>query len=377
MARNDEKITSNQIVAIMISYIIGVGILSLPRGVSDEAGPDGWVLIIVGGIVSTIVAFIITRLGNLFPGETVVEYGKTLLTTPLGIIYSLGFILYFILFCAFEVRIFAEVLKQFLLDRTPTEVIAVTFLLTSAYMVRQGVSSLGRMAELLVPAMIIPYFLFLLPAMGQMQYDNLLPVLRTSPLKLLTGVPVVTTSYLGFELVLLLQPYMKRPKDAGKAMLIAMPLIMVFYMVVVVLTVSVLGIPEVKKLIWPSLTIFRLVKVPGAFIENIHGFIMSIWVVSVFMTLSGFYYGAVLGLSRVLKLKDHSLLVLPLAPAIYFFSLVPDNVAKVYDLLDMFSLYLGIPFGFIFPIGLYVLAKIRGIKPKEGKNVGKAAEKND
>ncbi|MBA1334824.1 MAG: hypothetical protein HPY66_0444 [Firmicutes bacterium] len=377
MARNDEKITSNQLVAIMISLIIGIGILSLPREVTEEAGPDGWALIIIGGIVSTIVAFIITRLGDLFPGQSVVEYSKTLLTTPLGILYSLGFILYFLFFCAFEVRVFAEVLKQFLLDRTPTEVIAATFLLTSAYMVRQGVASMGRMAELLVPAIIIPYFLFLLPAVGQMKYDNLLPVLRTSPLKLLSGAAVVTTSYLGFELALLLQVYMKRPKDAGKAMLIAMPLIMVFYLAVVISTVSVLGIHEVKKIIWPSLAIFRLIKVPGAFLENIHGFIMSIWVVSIFMTLSGFYYGAVLTLSRMLKLKDHSLLVLPLAPVIYFFSLVPDNVAKVYDFLDMFSMYLGIPFGFIFPVGLYVLAKLRGIKPKEGKDVEKPAAKND
>jgi spore germination protein len=186
---------------------------------------------------------------------------------------------------------------------------------------------------------------------------------------------VTTTSYLGFETVMLFQPYMNRPGDAGKALLIAMPVITVFYLIVVIITVSVFSINEVQKLIWPSLSLFRLVKLPGAFLENIHGILMAIWVASVFMTLSGFYFGAVLTLSRLMRIKEHSLLVLPLAPVIYFLSLVPDNIPEVYDLLNLFSLYLGIPFGFIFPAGLYILARVRGLKPEKGGDDGKTTFK--
>jgi spore germination protein len=102
---------------------------------------------------------------------------------------------------------------------------------------------------------------------------------------------------------------------------------------------------------------------------------MAIWVVSVFMTLSGFYFGAALTLSRLMMIKEHSLLVLPLAPVIYFLSLVPDNITEVYDLLYLFSLYLGIPFGFIFPTGLYILARVRGLKPEKGGDDGKTTFK--
>ncbi|HQA48858.1 MAG TPA: GerAB/ArcD/ProY family transporter, partial [Bacillota bacterium] len=120
---DQEKITSNQLMAIMLSTIIGIGILTLPRTVTEAAGPDGWMLVLAGGVVAIILSVVISRLGLMFPGKTVVEYSGDIITKPLGIIFSLGFFTYYVLFCAFEARVFAEVTKQFLLDRTPAEAI--------------------------------------------------------------------------------------------------------------------------------------------------------------------------------------------------------------------------------------------------------------
>ncbi len=362
-----EKITSNQLVAIMISTIIGIGILTLPRTVTEAAGPDGWLLVLAGGIVVIITSLIIARLGIMFPGHTVVEYSKDVITKPLGILFSLGFFVYFALFSAFEARVFSEVTKQFLLDRTPTEAVVITMLLSSSYLVRKDMATIGRMGEMVIPLFIFPAFIILSTALPDMDFTNLLPFMRTSPLRLLAGMGTIVTSYLGFEALLLFQPLMSRPRDAGKAMVTAIAVITLIYTIVVVASVSIFGLIEVQNLIWPAFSIYRVVEIPGAFIENVHGVIMAIWVVAIYMTLSVFFYAAVTIMARLLSIKEHSFMVLPLAFILYFLALVPDNIPQVYEYLDMFSVYLGIPFGFVLPILIYITAKARGMGMKGGK----------
>jgi spore germination protein len=368
---NREMITSNQLMAIMISTIIGIGILTLPRTVTDAAGPDGWLLVLAGGIVTILTSVIIAKLGLLFPERTVVEYGTDIITKPLGILFSLGFCIYYVLFCAFEARVFAEVTKQFLLDRTPTEVIVITMLLGTSYLVRHDIATIGRMGEMLVPVFVIPGFLFLLPAIPDMDLTHMLPFLKTHPSKLLPGLAAIVTSYLGFETLLLFQPFMARPRDAGKAMVTSLSAITLLYVIVVVAAVSIFGTVEVRDLIWPTFSMYRVIKIPGAFIENIHGVMMALWVVAVYITLAVFFFAAVMIIGRLLALKEHSFIALPLAFLIYFLALIPDNIPQVYDYLDMLSLYLGVPFGFFFPVLFYITAKVRG----KGKEGGSGSEK--
>ena len=368
---NQEKITSNQLIAIMISTIIGIGVLTLPRAVTEAAGPDGWLLVLVGGVVVMIVSVIISKLGLMFPGKTVVEFGGYVITKPLGTLFLLGFFVYFVFFCAFEARVFAEVIKQFLLDRTPTEAIVITMLIGSAYLARQDIATIARMGEMLVPVFIIPSFLFLLPAIPEMDLTNILPFMRTPPTKLLAGIATMVTSYLGFEVLLLFQPLMAKPRDAAKAMVTALSAVTLLYVFVVVSAVSIFGTVEVQRLIWPSFAMYRVIEIPGAFMENVHGVMMAIWVVAVYMTLSVFFFAAVMIISRLPALKEHSFAVLPLAFLIYFLALVPDNVFQVYEYLDLFSLYFGIPFGFFLPVLIYMTARVRGM----GKEGGAVNEK--
>ena len=369
------KITSNQLMAIMFTTIIGFGLLTLPRAVTEAAGPDGWLLVLAGGVVAIIISIFISRLGLMFPGKTVVEYSGDVITKPLGIIFSLGFFIYYVLFCAFEARVFAEITKQFLLDRTPTEAIIITMLLGSVYLARQDIATVGRIGEMLVPVFILPSLLFLLPAIPEMDLTNLLPFMRTPPVRFLTGIGTIVISYLGFEALLLFQPFMARPRDAAKAMTVALIAVILIYMLVVISAVSIFGVVEIQRLVWPAIAMYRVIEIPGAFIENVHGVVMAIWVVAVYMTLAVFFFAAVTILGRLLSLKEQSFIALPLAFLIYFLALIPDNVSQVYNYLDAFSLYLGMPFGFVLPAALFIIAKVRGIGKERGNGREKQTKK--
>lgn len=374
---NNDKITPKQMSTIIISTLIGIGILSLPRGVVEEAGPDGWLLIILGAIGALGVSFIMIRLGALFPGQTAVEYSQTLLSMPVGIVVSFGFALYFIFFSAFEARVFAEILKQFLLYKTPTEVIVITMLLTSAYLVRCGIEVIGRVAEIVVPLILFPYIIVVLPIIPNMDLTNFLPFMKTPPLRILLGTTTVVTAYLGFETILLFYPFINKPRYTARAMFTGITTVMVFYLFTTVVNIAVFGVSEIKHLIWPAFTLLRIVDIPGAFVQNVHGVMMAIWVVSIFFTLSVFYFSGTLIVSKIIRVKDHSFLVLPLVSVIYFLALIPDNIAQVYDQLDALSMYLGIPYGFVIPIILFVIAKLRGFKGEKRRKDEKTINKSN
>ncbi len=358
---NEEKITSKQLRAIIISILIGIGVLTLPRSVTEAAGSDGWLLVLVGGVIVIITSIVITKLGLMFPDKTIVEYAKDIMGKPLGIMFSLGLFAHLIISCIFQARILAEVTKQFLLDRTPTEVIVVTILLACAYPIRQDIATLGRMSEMMVPVFIVPSLLFLLPGIPKMDLTNLLPIMRTPPLKFIAGLGTIVTSYLGFETLFLFQPMLKRPEETGKAMVFSLGVVTLIYTLVVVVAISLFGEIQIQRLMWPSFSIYRIVEVPGAFLENVYGVVMAVWVVAVYTTLALFFFAAVNVLSRLLALEEHSFMVLPLAFFVYFLALIPDDISQVYQSLDISSKYLGISMGFVLPFLLIVIAKVRGI----------------
>jgi len=376
LIKDDNKITSRQLIAMVIATLLGIGILSLSRDVTDKAGPDGWVLIILGGIIALLAVFIMIKLAALFPGQTVIEYSKTLLSAPAGILVSLGFAIYFIIFCAFEARVFTEVLKQFLLDRTPTEVIIFTMLLTSAYLVRHGLEVIARIGVILVFLIVVPIILLSLPVWRFADFTNFLPLMKTPPLKIAMGTLAVTTSYLGYEIILLIYPFLSKPGDAVRSMYIGIITVALTYLYMVVIGTAVFGIHELEHLIWPAIMTYRIADIPGAFFEKLEGLIMALWVVSVFFTLSVFYFGAVFTLSRIFRLEEYNFLVFPLVPVIYFLSLVPENIVQVYEYLTAFSTYFGIPYGLIIPVLLYIVARMRGFGGRRGEKDDRNVKKS-
>jgi spore germination protein len=124
----------------LISMIIGVGILTIPRGLAQEVGtPDGWISAILGGLLTMLLVFLYTRLQSHFPGKNLIQYmedgriGKWIASAT-----SILFIIYFVAILAFEARILSLVVSMYLLINTPTEVIVALILLTTTYAVSKG-----------------------------------------------------------------------------------------------------------------------------------------------------------------------------------------------------------------------------------------------
>ncbi|MBB6215573.1 spore germination protein [Anaerosolibacter carboniphilus] len=364
-SRNNDVILSSQLAAILSVTIIGVGILSLPRLVVDEVGADNWVLVIAGSGLALVFGLIMAFVGKKFPGRTYLELTQSLLGKPVGTLITLGFSLYLMILAAIEVRIFGEVTKQYLLFNTPLEALSVTILVLAVYLARSGIETIARMAEIIFPIATVIAVLLVLPVIPELDVSYILPLLRTPPMKFIKALPTVVFSYVGMEVVLLFSSFVKDTKKIHKSVILTIALVTWFYLSVTWLTVSRFGLIETAHILWPALELFKTVDLPGAFLENVEAFIMSIWIFSVFMTLAVAYFGSSLTLSQAIGSKEQNYLVLPLLPIIYFLAMIPDNVAQLRELLDLYSFYMGTLYIAVVPVALLIMSFLK--KQKGGK----------
>lgn len=81
----DEQIDRNEMAIIIASVVIGVGILTFPRTLAKETeSVDGWISIIIGGVVSCVVGWFLAKLAARFPKRTFMEFASLLVPKPVA-----------------------------------------------------------------------------------------------------------------------------------------------------------------------------------------------------------------------------------------------------------------------------------------------------
>jgi spore germination protein len=344
---------------IIIMTVISVGVFSIAAAAAEAVGTDGWLLVALAGIVSLIAVPIIVKLNSRFPGKTFAEYSQLVIGIVPGKILTFLFVIYLMLVIAYETRAFTEVVKMFLLFRTPTEVIILSLLLVCTYIVRGGVECIARINELIFPILFIPFFILLMFGFPLIDFSNLRPVLQTPPDKMLTGLPALLFSFGGIELAMFYIGFMKNPKKAYKPIVLAVAFITLFMVMITACCIAAFGQNATTNFIWPLINYIRAISLPGLFIERLDGVILSLWILTVFTTIVTCYFVISYSMSKVAGTKEQKQYVLPIAIVIYYLALQPDSLAQLYEWGNAIFPYAVSSFLYAVPIILLLIAKLR------------------
>lgn len=356
---DNDKITPSQLWVFIVLTVTGVGSFSLPRQVAEVSGVDGWITTILGGLIALLDFYLISILAKRFPGDSLVEILNKTLGKILGTILSLIFWIYMLSIVAMTLRIFGEVIKMSLLINTPIEVIFITILLTALMLARGGLEPIVRFDEVTVTIVFITIVSVFLLSLPESDFTNLLPMMRTEPVKLLYGTFQTVYSYVGFELVLLIIPFIQKPKEIFKSGIIAFLILTSASTFLVILSFARFGADDTKRLLWPVLSMIRSIEVPGSFIERLEGIVMTLWVLFAFTTIVPYIYGIGVVQSKILKQTEFKHFCTASIPVIYFVAMLPDNIAETYRYIDVTVKYIGVISVFIIPALLLIVSSVR------------------
>lgn len=359
MIGKDSKISNLQVAILMLHTILGVGILTLPSPLAERLGTSGWVLIIITGIIAIILVTMITKLMSMYKGKNILEISNHLMGRPLTYVALVIVVIHIIGQGAFVVRIFGEVIKMFLLLATPIEVVIFTMLLTAAFTTRSGIETVARFSIIVIPFIVIPLLIISTVLLQDLDFTNLLPIFRVNPIQLLKSIPSTFFSFGGLEFLLIYMLFSKNPESALKYNLGAIVAIIVVYLGSFFISIARFGEKGLALQLWPLLSLSKAVQFPSAFVENIEGIIMSIWVVVAFTTLISAIYSSSILLEKMFKVEEHKYLVVSILPIIYFLSLIPRSVVLVYKYLEVFTYIFGTFATIVYPSLLFILAVLK------------------
>ncbi|MHA6532111.1 GerAB/ArcD/ProY family transporter [Paenibacillus sp. BAC0078] len=356
--RSDDKITSRQAALFLTNTVLGAGILTLPRSVTEAVKtPDSWMSVLLGGAIVMLVIWVMVKLSQQFPGKTIYQYSKRIVGTYLGGFLCTLLIIYFMTIAGFEIRVLVEITLFFLLEGTPDWAIVIPFIWVGAYLVFGGINSIARAYGIIFPISFLVLFLCYIFSIRVFDINHLRPVLSEGFMPVIKGLKSTILVYTGCEVVMTITAFMQHPQQAVKAMLIGIGVPMGLYLLTVILVVGGLTIDSVVTSTWPTIDLVRSFEISGYFFERFEFPLLVIWMMQMFCNFCSFFFNASLGISQVFKLKLVPV-IFGMMPLIFISTMIPKRINDVFALGDAIGI-MGVILFFLVPVLLSVVLIIR------------------
>lgn len=140
---------------MIILFQIGSSPLFL---LASEAGSDAWISVFIGMLCGMLLLIAVTlQVHRKAPGLNLVEIFNSTFGKVAGSLFGVSYIVYFCYKAIRNVREFGDLMILFLLPTTPLWFIMFVFLILAGYAVYQGVEVFARIAEILLPIIILLY----------------------------------------------------------------------------------------------------------------------------------------------------------------------------------------------------------------------------
>ncbi|KQU57879.1 GerAB/ArcD/ProY family transporter [Rossellomorea marisflavi] len=260
----NRKVSPSLAFFLVHSIQVGAGVLGFQRIISIHAGYDGWISVILAGALTHIIMFMMYKMLSTVKGDLVsihtYVFGKWI-----GNFFSLLYALYFGLLVITIIRSYVEVVQVWMYPRLSTFIFSLFFLLLTYYIVNGGVRTIAGVAYLgtLLPSYLILTFVF---TFKYADFRNILPVFDHSVMEILLSTRDMSLTYLGYEAILMLYPFIKDPEKSQKYAQWGLFATSSIYTLIAIISFGFFAPDQLDKTIWATLSMWKIVEMP--FVER-------------------------------------------------------------------------------------------------------------
>ncbi|PYI57271.1 GerAB/ArcD/ProY family transporter [Paenibacillus flagellatus] len=358
----DERISDTELFITVSSMIMGVGILSLPRLIAQStSSSDGWISILIAGVSAIALAWTLGKLAARFPGISFFEYSAKIATKPVAAVIHVLVCIYFLLFLSYEVRAISSILREYMFDRTPVEVLALAFVLIVVYAVCGSRIGLIRLNLLFFPFVTAIVGVVMFMSLPTMHWEHLKPLFVTPLPGILSGSKECVFSLFGFEVVLFYAPMLMKPDKAPKSAAIGVFLPLLLYLAIYLIVIASFSNEVTASVIYPTVELAKGIEVPGEFFERFESLFFTIWMMTIFNSSFMTLDIASMALHALVPKGTKQMWAISVATVCYIISMIPEDAKEVATLSDSVS-YVGVVAVGLIPVILYAIAIVRGVK---------------
>ncbi len=363
----DLNIEKGTISVFQFSFlIIGFieGSILLTSYVSNIVKNSSWLVLLSGLASIAPFVYIYALLAQRFPGINFAQINQNVFGTYLGTAFSSLYIGYFLLLFSFNLREIGNFYTIFFMRETPFEVFLIVFIFVCAFAVWNGLEVLARINTFLLVAINLSIMIATLMLLPKMNLTNLLP-LAELPLKdFIHGTQIIADIPFGEIAVFLTMAFaLNDNRHVVKSTFLSLILGAAIFLIITIRNTAVLGNTE-ALLYSPSFEVIRLINI--GFLSRIDILFAFGFTIGLFLKCSILFYGVVLLLSQLLKLRTYRCLIFPLGCITTVLAIIvfPSITAQFLSGQNE-ALMMAIPFFHIFPPLTLLVAKLRNL-PKKG-----------
>ena len=351
------RISSCQLLLLIWSFIEGSS--RLVGFIAPIAGQDAWLAVLAAVAVMAPFMYLYALLATNFAGLNLVQISRCVYGPAGGAMASVLYIFCFFMTLSFNLRDLGVLYAtHFMLD-TPQIVFVIIFTAACAAAVSGGIEILARLSlvfVLITTSVILGTSLLL---MGNMDFSHFLPIFEVPIKDFIHSTQIMTVIPFAETLVfLMIAAQTGDRRNITGAMLLALVCGAASLLVVTVRNTAVLG-PAQTIMESPAFEAARLIDVAKVLtrMDILIGIGQS---VALFLKCSILYYGAVLALAELLRLRTYLPLVIPfgliVANLAYFvYPTEVDHLATTVNTCVIFP----VPILFVLPALTLLVAKYR------------------
>ncbi|MCA1012190.1 GerAB/ArcD/ProY family transporter [Halobacillus halophilus] len=360
------KLSRRQYFFIIVQTEIGVGILSLPYDLHSAAKQDGWISLLIGGVLLQIVLLVIWLIAKRYPDKDFFQIQEAVFSKWIGKGVSLLYVAYFSMVAMVILLLFVRLISLWVLPQTPFWILALLMILVCLYLASGGLNTMARFYTF-VSIFLVVLVAFVLYALKDTQLTFLFPILNSGWMPVIKGANEAVLSFFGFIISLVIYSKVEgSPAQRLRTIFYAHWFVVLFYLFTVLVSFTFFSPVEMSFIQEPLL--YMLKSFEFVIVARLDLFFLSIWIVNVATTLTTYVYMTGLGLMDVFNTKKTApsymiAALLILIPPLF----IGYNMERV-DEFNNFVVWLGYIFSVAFLFIIYFVSLIRGSLQKGGSS---------
>ncbi|MGH4051194.1 MAG: GerAB/ArcD/ProY family transporter [Clostridium sp.] len=360
MDSRQNQITSGQLMGFIVSIQIGAGVLTMPAELARASGHDGWISLLIYGIIITAVISIIVKLMNRYNNKSIYEINKLLYGKYLAGFLNFFIVLYLWYSTCLILRSYTNVINIHLLRATPTLILCIFTIIPTYYLAWYGIKYVARFSITIYLSLTFGCLLFFL-VFKDLRFNFLMPIAQSGIKGIKDSFSPCVFSFLGYEVISVIYPEITNKKKAMKYAIGANLITTMFCILLVLVVTSFFGEEILKKSMYPTITLARSYRAP--IIERMDILFIAMWLPVIEMTIRGYFCVTYYSINKLLKLKKKGIYLFVFTAITILLSNVPKSLSQINKYSNVMLLS-GTVFS-VFMIISYVFSFIRkrGVKP--------------
>lgn len=379
MYLDNDKISRRQVKRLIVFNIFSISFLILPRIAVVSAGRDSLIAILLALLLALLFIIYIGFISKNTSGN-LIKYSKDecgkFVTFIVGVFYIIKYFACLIL-CG---KLFAEVIKESLLEDTNIRFIILMLILLSAYSASKGFEVRARITELLYFIVLVPLVFFLILGLKTIDLGHIFPLFTESRERVFYGAYTVFITFTSLEFLIfkmyLIEDQPRKAYSEGKEskkvkspklfknttlnyILSGLLIVGLIDILVYLVTLGSLGIRNTGNKLWSTINMIQIVDLPGSFLQRHDALLISIWMLSIFTLTSGFFYYLLMMTREIFNFSSANYMILPYIILVFSACIIPIDTESYYDLFEKYMLKIGIPGSLIIPLIIVILGKSR------------------